>query len=56
MGSFSSRYTPGSPLALSPTGLGSGNTYTFTVALDPTAGNEYQGLLATLDFSWEIAQ
>jgi hypothetical protein len=56
MGSFASRYAPGSALSLSPSGLGSGLTYTFTVALDPTAGNEYQGRLATLDFSWEIAQ
>ena len=56
MGSFAGRYAPGSPLPLSPTGLGSGITYTFTVALDPTAGNEYQGRLATLDFTWEIAQ
>jgi hypothetical protein len=56
MGSFAGKYGSGSPLSLSPTGLGSGITYTFTVALDPTAGNEYQARLAILDFSWEIAQ
>jgi hypothetical protein len=56
MGSFAQRYSPGRPLALSPNGLGAGITYTFQVALDQAAGNEYQGRLATLDFTWEIAQ
>lgn len=56
MGSFATRHAPGSALSLSPTGLGSGLTYTFTVALDPATGNDYQGRLATLDFTWEIAQ
>jgi hypothetical protein len=56
MAAFASRYVPGKPLALSPDGLGSGITYTFQVALDQGAGNEYQGRLATLDFTWEIAQ
>ncbi len=56
MAAFASRYVPGKPLALSPDGLGSGITYTFQVELDQAAGNEYQGRLATLDFTWEIAQ
>lgn len=56
MGSFAQRYRPGQPLALSPNGLGGGITYSFRVALDGAAGNEYQGRLATLDFTWEIAQ
>jgi hypothetical protein len=55
MGSFASRHGADSPLDLSPTGLGSGLTYTFTVALDGAAGNDYQGRTATLDFTWQIA-
>ena len=55
MGSFAARYAPDSPLTLSPTSLGSGLTYTFTVAVDPAAGNDYQGRMATLDFTWQIA-
>ena len=55
MGSFAATYGQGRELALSPEGLGGGLSYTFSVELDPAAGNDYMGRAATMDFAWEIA-
>ena len=56
MASFGHAYTPATPLALNPEGLGGGVTFTFAVQVSPAATNPAQGLAPDLDFEWQVAQ
>jgi hypothetical protein len=53
---FLKRHPAGSPLKLSIDHLGSGETFTVSAVLDPVTGNQYQGLLAEMDFDWHLTQ
>lgn len=56
MRSFAIDHGPESPLALSPDGLGAGRTFSLTLAVDPAAGNDVQGLATVMDFRWHVSQ
>ncbi len=56
MRSFATDHGPGKPLDLSPDGLAAGRTFSLTVALDPAAGNDVQGLAPVMDFRWQVSQ
>lgn len=54
VGAFAAAHGQGQGLALSPQGLGAGITYTFSLALDPAAGNSDQGRALFTSFYWLI--
>jgi len=51
---FASRYS-NQRLQLAADGLGAGNTYTFSVALDPAARSDVQGRTPVINFFWQVS-
>ena len=53
---FARDHGAAAPLSLNPDGLGAGIPFTFTVTVDPAAGNDAQGLRPTMNFTWQVSQ
>lgn len=51
---FAAAHGQGQGLSLNPEGLGAGITYSFSLVLDPTAGNADQGRALFANFNWMI--
>lgn len=51
---FTAAHPQGQPVSLNPAGLGEGIVFSFTLSLDPSAGNDAQGRALASNYYWEI--